>query len=572
MSSDVTAPPVPDARPVAAAGRASGRLAVVDVAVPGGRTALAPSGGPAAPPPGRAARPPAGASGMVPRWVLGAALGVAALTLLPLVVIAVRALSADPAATAAFLLRPRVGELLANTLALVVLSGAATLVLGVAAAWLVERTALPLAGLWRVLLVAPLAVPAFVNGYAWISLRPGTDGLGAAVLVTTLSYFPFVFLPVMAALRGLDPALEDSARALGLHPWAVFGRVVLPQLRPAALGGLLLVSLHLLAEFGALEMVRFPTFTVAILEQYDTSFAGASAETLAVVLVLLCLTVLTLEVLARGRARYSRLGAGSRRRAAAAPLGRWTPAAVLGLGGLVVLALGVPLGALARWLAAAPDPLADMDAAPGGSLLATTLATLGLAGTGAVVTVALAFPVAWLVTRRHDRVGTAVERVTYVASSLPGVVVGLALVTLTVRNVPWLYQSTTLLVLAYAVLFLPRAVVSIRAAMVQAPPELDDAARSLGAGSWGVLLRVLIPITLPGTLAGLAMVFIATSTELTATLLLAPTGTQTLATGFWSASGSLDYAGAAPYAVVMVALSAPMTWLLLRRSTAQDAS
>jgi iron(III) transport system permease protein len=492
--------------------------------------------------------------------------GVAALTLLPVVVVVVRALTSDPAAAVRFLLRPRVAELLGNTLALLVLSGAACLVLGVVAGWLVERTTLPLRGLWRVLLVAPLAVPAFVNAYAWVSLRPGTDGLGAAVLVTSLSYFPFVFLPVAAALRGLDPAREDSARALGLGRAAVLRRVVLPQLRPAALGGLLLVSLHLLAEFGALELIRFPTFTVAILERYDASFTGASAEVLAVVLVVLSLGVLGIEDLARGRARFARLGPGSRRRAETVPLGGWTAPALAALTALAVTALGVPLGSLVRWLAADPDALSET-ASDTATLLSATLTTVGLSTATAAVTLAAAFPVAWLVTRRHDRLAVLVERATYVASSLPGVVVALALVTLTVRAVPALYQSSAVLVVAYAILFLPLAVVSLRAALEQAPPELLDAARALGVGPTGAVRRVLLPLALPGVLAGGALVVVATATELTATLLLAPTGTRTLATGFWAASGSLDYAAAAPYAVVMVLLSVPLTWLLLRHPT-----
>ena len=506
---------------------------------------------------------PVAGRGGVPRVAVVAAAGVAVLALLPVAVVTVEALRADPAATAGFLLRPRVGELLTNTLALVVLSGTACLVVGTGAAWLVERTTLPGRGLWRVLLVAPLAVPAFVNSYAWVSLRPGTDGLGAAVLVTTLSYVPFVVLPVGAALRGLDPALEDSARALGLGRTAVLVRVVLPQLRFAALGGLLLVTLHLLAEFGALELIRFPTFTVAILEQYDTSFTGATAQTLAVVLVVLCLALLAAEGRARGGARYSRLGPGSRRRPDAVPLGRWTLPALAAVGGLVALALGVPVAALVRWLGAAPDAFSENGSGTGG-LLAATVTTAGLGAAAAALTLAAAFPVAWLVTHRRDRVAALVERATYVASALPGVVVALALVALTVHRAPVLYQSAALLVVAYAVLFLPRAVVSLRAALAQAPPELADAARALGCGPWQAARRVLLPLAAPGAVAGAALVFVATATELTATLLLAPTGTRTLATGFWAASDSLDYAAAAPYALVMVALSAPMAWLLLR--------
>jgi iron(III) transport system permease protein len=502
------------------------------------------------------------ATAAVPAWVLAAALAVAAASVLPLVVIGVQAARSDTGAALDFLLRPRVAELLTNTVTLIACSGVACLVLGVGAAWLVERTSLPFAGLWRVLLVAPLAVPAFVNSYAWISLRPTTDGLTGAVLVTTLSYFPFVFLPVGAALRGLDPALEESARSLGLGPWRVFARVVAPQLRPAVLGGVLLVCLHLLAEFGALQMLRFPTFTTSVLEQYDAGFTSSASDLLACVLVLLCLTLLGAELLLRGGARYARLGPGARRRAAPVRLRRWTPAALGGTGVLVALALGVPLAAVVRWLGAGAgwDPAA---------VASSGVQTLSLAAAGAALTTAAAFPVAWLVDRRRDRIGLVVERVTYVASSLPGVVVGLALVTLAVRGAPVLYQTSALLVAAYAILFLPRAVVNIRSAVAQAPPELSDAARALGAGPWRAATRVLLPLTLPGTLAGFAMVFIAVSTELTATLLLAPTGTRTLATGFWSASDSLDYAAAAPYAAAMILLSAPMTYVLLRRPGAE---
>ena len=88
------------------------------------------------------------------------------------------------------------------------------------------------------------------------------------MLITSLSYFPLVHLQVAAVLRGMDPAFEDTARALGLGPWHTFARVVLPQLRPALYGGVLLVGLHLLAEFGALQALRFPTFTTAIYDQF----------------------------------------------------------------------------------------------------------------------------------------------------------------------------------------------------------------------------------------------------------------------------------------------------------------
>jgi iron(III) transport system permease protein len=201
-------------------------------------------------------------------------------------------------------------------------------------------------------------------------------------------------------------------------------------------------------------------------------------------------------------------------------------------------------------------PVADLGAA--------TLTTLGLAAAGAVLTTLLALPVAWVAVRRPGRLARLVERSSFIGSSLPGVVVALALVTVAIRALPAIYQTTALLLVAYAILFLPRTMVAIRAALAQVPPELDDAARSLGRRPAAVLARITLPLVARGLGAGSALVFLAVVTELTATLLLAPTGTATLATAFWQAGATLDYGTAAPYAVVMVLLSAPATVLLSR--------
>jgi iron(III) transport system permease protein len=513
-------------------------------------------------------RPRQGAASPTPAPVVVASVAVAALCLLPLVVVVLKAFEIGWSQAWALLWRPRVAELMGNTLSLLVLTVTLTTVLGIGSAWLVERTTLPGARLWRVLMVCPLAVPAFVNSYGWVTVVPDLSGLDGAVLVTTLSYFPFVFLPVAAVLRGLDQSLEDTARSLGLGPWRSFFRAVLPQLRPAALGGMLLVSLHLLAEYGVLAMLRFPTFTTAILEQFQVAFSNSAGSLLALVLIGLCLALLTAELLLRGTYRHARFGRGAARRALPARLGTWTAPALLSMAVLTVLALGVPVASLVYWLRS--GSAADSGFDPG-ELVTTLWGTLRLAVTAAVVAVVAAFPVAWLIARRRTWLAVLVERATYVASSLPGVVIALALVTLSVRFARPVYQTSIVLIAAYVILFIPRAMVSIRAAMAHAPAELSEAARALGDGPLRAFLRVTLPLTAPGALAGFAMVFIAVGTELTATLLLAPTGTQTLATAFWSASESIDYAGAAPYAVAMIMVSAPLTYLLLRRPDEEPA-
>ena len=180
--------------------------------------------------------------------VAAAAVAVSLLSLLPLGFILWVGYQTGWQAAAAMIFRPRVGELLVNTAWLVLLVVPLSTVLATALAWLTERSDLPGARWWSWLAVAPLAVPAFVHSYGWISLFPGFYGLRAAVVVSVLAYFPFLYLPISAALRRLDPAIEDTAASLGLGPWQVFRRVVLPQLRLPVWGGALLVGLHLLAE------------------------------------------------------------------------------------------------------------------------------------------------------------------------------------------------------------------------------------------------------------------------------------------------------------------------------------
>jgi iron(III) transport system permease protein len=483
-------------------------------------------------------------------------------TLIPLGYVAWAAVSVGWTRAYDLVVRPRVGELLFNTVALVVVTVPLCVVIGVGVAWLVERTDLPGRALWRPLFVAPLAVPAFVNSYAWVGVIPSLHGLWAGVLVASLSYFPFMYLPVAAALRRLDPAVEESARALGSDSAGVFFRVVLPQLRLAILGGGLLIGVHLLAEFGAFAMLRFDTFTVAIFQQFQVTFDGAAGSMLAGVLVLLCLVLLVAEAMARGSARFARIGAGAPRAATPVRLGRNTIPAQAGLVALAVLALGVPVWTILRWLwigGAQVWVLGDIGTALG--------QTIGLAAVAAVLTTMLAFPVAWVAVRSSGVLARVVEGANYVTSSLPGIVTALALVTVTIHVARPIYQSVALIVFAYVLLFMPRALVNVRAGLAQVPPSLEEASRSLGSSPTATFLRVTLRLTAPAAAAGASLVFVAVATELTATLLLAPTGTRTLSMRFWSFSSELDYAAAAPYALVLVVLAIPVTLVLFRQST-----
>ncbi len=174
-------------------------------------------------------------------------------------------------------------------------------VIGTGAAWLVERTDLPLRQMWAVLVVVPLAIPDFVVSFGWVSLDPGLRGFRGAVLVMTLAVYPLVYLPVAAGFRHADPGQEDVARGLGAGRLETLWRVTLGQARGAILGGCLLVALVMLAEYGAFEMLGYRTFTTEIFTEFSLSFNVATASALSLVLVVVSVAVLAGESLARGR-------------------------------------------------------------------------------------------------------------------------------------------------------------------------------------------------------------------------------------------------------------------------------
>lgn len=505
---------------------------------------------------GSSPRPPLGVSAVSVLAVL-----IALFSLVPLGYVLYMSVATGWDTAVGLIFRPRVAELLLNTVLLTVITVPLCLVLGVAGAWLVERTALRGRRTWAVLLAAPLAIPAFVNSYAWVSAVPSLAGLGSGVLIATLSYFPLVYIPAAAALSRLDPAIEQSAASLGLGAWRTFFRVVLPQLRIALTGGGLLVALHLLAEYGAFAMIRFDTFTTAIMVQFQSTFNGAAGNMLASVLVFFCLLLLLAEVRTRGSARYARIGPGAQARALRLPLRGYQLPAQLFLLALTVLAFGLPLFLVLRWVAAGgPDVWAAAEFVP------ALAATLGYGLAGAAATIVVAFPMAYLAVRHPGWFSKTLELSNYITSSLPGIVVGLAFVTVSIRLVPGVYQSAGVLVAAYVLLFLPRALVNLRAGLAQAPKELDEAAQALGKPPLTAFVQVTLRLMAPAAAGGAALVFLAITNELTATLLLSPNGTRTLATEFWSKSSEIDYAGAAPYALLMILLSAPMTYLLFQQS------
>jgi iron(III) transport system permease protein len=498
-----------------------------------------------------------------PRLLTGAAALVCAALLLPVTFLIWQATGVGWPVISRLLARGLTLSLLINTVELTVVVTTCAALIALGTAWCVERTSLPGRRLWRVLMLLPLAIPDFVTGYTWSSLSPDVQGLGGAVLVMTLGLYPLIYLPVAAALRRADSTLYEVARGLGVGRVAAFRRVVLPQIRPALLGGCLLVTLALLAEFGAFEILRFQTFTTEIFTEFTLGFNAPAASALSLLLVLLSLVALGAEHMV-GRRDPGRAQAGGVASARVLRVHRYRLgwATVPVTGGFVVLtglSVGVPVSTVIYWRLQSSDTTL-----PPIPLAGAAVNTLVYAGSAAILATIAAFPVALLFIRHPGRLGTLFERIGYLSQGLPGLVLALALVFFAIHAAYPLYQTPELLVVTYAIMFFPLALVSLRASLAQAPPRLEETARSLGCRPAAALRRVTLPLVAPGIAASAALVFLAAVVELTATLVLIPSGTNTLATAFWAYQQNSSYASASRYAVVIVAIAAIPGCLLQR--------
>ena len=473
-----------------------------------------------------------------------------AIVVLPVVYLVVRAGERGWAPVRRTLWRQLTLELAMRSILMAVAVTAASLVIGVSGAWLVTRTDVPFVRMWRVLLSLPLAVPSYVAAWAWLGLRPDLSGaLGAFVVLTSVSY-PFVYLPVAAALRRCDPALEDAARMLGRSPVAVFLTVTLRQARTAAIGGALLVGLYALSDFGAVSIMRYQSLTQAIYRSYRSSFDRTPAAVLGLLLVMIAFVVLVVQRRVAGDDMIARSSTGAPRRATVVRLGaaRWPAAA--GLAAVVGLSLGVPAWSLVYWLRRGTS---TTDWA---TLADATLTTFWVAALAAAVTVAIAIPVGVLSARHSGRLSRWATNSAYAAHALPGIVIALSLVFFGVRYVTPLYQRIPMLLFAYVVLFLSLAIGAVHNSIEQAPPSLDEMSRTLGRGQWATWREVTLRLAAPGLGAAALLVFLTVMKELPATLLLRPIGVDTLATRLWGYTDAASFAAAAPYAAAIIGLAA----------------
>ncbi len=512
---------------------------------------------------------------------MGASAAVAIVFAGPLVYLVYRNIRLGDAARSVLLSDTSLDPLRATVLLAVAVSVSAA-VLGTSLAWLTTRTDLPLRRLWRWLAPLPLVFPSFVGAAALraafapgglldelltplgVEELPTVRGFIGAWVVLTLFTYPYVFLPVAARFASLPPSLEESARLLGRRAPAVFRSVVLPQAAPAIWAGTLLVFLYSVSEFGAVATMGYRTLTTEI---FRTGISNpAKAASLGLVLAAVAVTVVAVERAANRRGHLVEPVA-SGRRALVVPLGRWRWPAL----GFVFVALGNallgPTAVLGYWAGRGLVAGKTVDAASLGDLGTPALNTALVGLASAALTVAVVLPVAYLTVRYRSRIGSVANALVVGGFALPGLVIALSLVfwVLEAPLVGGLYQSLPILLVAYGVHFGAQAMRAGQVAVASVPRRLGDAASVLGAGRARRLWTIDLPLMLPGLLAGAGLVLLSVMKELPATLLLRPTRLETLSVRIWDAVEAARWAQTGLASLVLVALSAVLTWVLVVR-------
>ncbi|NTX10947.1 iron ABC transporter permease [Myxococcus sp. CA056] len=484
---------------------------------------------------------------------------------------------------------------LGNTLAISGGAAVLALVLGTPLSLLLFRTDLPLRGAFTVLFTLPSAIPAFIWGMGWLSLASPRAGylnrlLGEGTLdihgpvgiafVEGLSGLPLVLLAGAAALRRVDPALEEAARVCGASPARALLTTTVPLVLPSLLSGAVMVFLMAASSFGVpylLGVSASPPTRVLTTRIYELVLLGDEGlgRASALALALLLLTPLSLlATWALGRSGRVRLSTGKGLASRPLPLGRARTGATVGVASTCALLVLLPLAAilltslqrsfgarlaweeltLAHWSGVLLEPR---------TLRATGLSLLLATGAGALVCgLGLA---AALLQRAFRRLGAGVEAVAVWPYAVPGTVLALALLlafsrdwrfilvdkvafVLALAHTPWL------LLIAYAAKYLALGTRNSAEALAQLDPSLTEAARISGAGPLRAFVDVPLPLLRPALTVAFILAFLSCATEITMSVLLVPAGSEVLGKLLFDLQSYADPAAAAVLACAFVAL------------------
>ncbi|HCC68879.1 MAG TPA: iron ABC transporter permease [Nitrospiraceae bacterium] len=495
------------------------------------------------------------------------AIGVAALAAIPITFTLYNALTVD-AELWRRLYDTRLRVILPNTIMLLFSVGILTIIIGVTTAWFITRYDFKGKRILEWALILPFAMPGYVLAYAYASIMaPGgifqafwTDLFGMKIsppsiysfwgvsLILSLVHYPYVYLLTRASLLSQNVTYDEAAQVLGVSKYKRLWSINIRMAYPGIIAGVALAMMEVMADFGTVAMLRYPTFTEAIFRQMIGRFDPAGAAALAAVLVFMTFLLLNLERYFRRRRQFEQTKDKFRTHTPrrASPVLTITFITIISL--ILVIAFFAPVSLLLKWSI-------DFVLKEGidKRFLGFTFNTLSVSAIGATLAVVLAIPAAYLHARRPVVLNKIIYYLSTLGYSLPGPVIAVGLLLFASLVFPWLLGGIPILLMAYIVRFIPITIQSEDSSISMVSRSLEDAARTLGAGIWERLRKILLPLIKTGLFTGWVLVFVDCMKELPATMMLRPLAFDTLAVRVWMEAAEAYWEAAALPALLIVA-------------------
>jgi len=426
--------------------------------------------------------------------------------------------------------------------------------------------------------VLPLVIPSYIGALTYVSaFSPkglfvqlfssfgineiaGIDGFFGSWLVLTLFTYPYVVLICSSALRNLDSTVEDAARSLGKNRFNVYTQVVIPRLKKPIIFSGLLVGLYVISDFGAVSLMRYSTLTKAIYSYYEFNINGDPVIFYSSILIVLALLISFIQ---RGseEARSAKVS-GTPKISEKTNLSPRSKVLIYTFLSLVIFSgLILPISVLSYWLIRGLSAGNSVRAVFGG-----VLGSLSVSLLAALFSVIVSTPIIIMVSQYRSKFGNVLERIMLALYGLPHISVGVAILFITIKIFPSIYQSFTALIISYLIVFLPQAIGAGQASMEQVKSNYLDASAGLGMSKLKSFYRITLPLIYRGLFAGGALVFLSTMKELPQTLLLRPTGLNTMAIDIWSYASEGLFTQAAFSSFILLAISAIPTYILSTRN------
>ena len=468
--------------------------------------------------------------------------------------------------------------LLFNTLFLFIAVILSSLFLGLSISVLIVRYEIPAPKLLFSLTILPLVIPSYIGALTYVSAFSPRglfvdifsnfcideisriEGFIGSWVVLTLFTYAYVQLICSSALRNLDSTVEDAARSLGIKKIKMYSRVVLPRLKKPIIYSSLLVGLYVISDFGAVSLMKYGTLTKAIYSYYTININGDPVIFYSTILIFVAL-IISFAQRGSDLSRSAKVS-GTPREVVKVSLSQRNKLLVLTFFALIIFfSLILPIGVLSYWLVRGLSQ---------GNTVNSAL--LGMVGslTAAIVTsifaMIIATPIVVMISQYRSKFGDFFEKVTLTLYGLPHIAVGISMLFITIKIFPEIYQTFTTLIISYLIVFLPQAVGGGQASMEQVKLSYLEASSGLGFSKIDTFVKVTLPLIYKGLLAGAALVFLSTMKELPQTLLLRPTGFNTMAVDIWSNASEALFTQAAFSAFILLAISAIPTYILSTRN------